>query len=261
MNFETLKLEIKNQVAYLTISRPKALNALNLKVLEELKLALKDLKTHKISSLILKGDGDKAFVAGADIKEMSLLNPKQAKKFSKKGQDIFALIENLPFPVIAVIQGFALGGGLELALACDLLILEKEARIGLPEVTLSLLPSFFFPPLFSRCVGTYKAKEMIFTGNFYTAQEALDMGLANKIVAKEQLLKEAESIAETIRSRGPIAIDKSKQLIHKSRDVSVKKGLQLESQFFGDLFRFEDSKEGMRAFIQKRKAQFKGSKN
>ena len=258
MVFETLQFEIKEQIGYLTISRPKALNALNLKVLEEIELFIKSLNTKQLRVLIVQGDGDKAFVAGADIKEMSSLSTKEAEQFSKKGQRVFSLIESLPFPVIALIQGFALGGGLELALSCDILIMETKAKVGLPEVTLSLLPAFGGTQRLSRSVGLYKAKEMIFTGNFYTAQEAFEMGLVNQLVEKENLLKAAESMAQTIRSRGPLAIGKSKNLIHKSRDLSMDKGLELEAKEFGDLFKYKDSKEGMEAFIEKRKAEFKG---
>ncbi len=258
MHFETLQFEIKEQVGYLTISRPQALNALNIKVLKEMKLFFKTLETKHLRVLIIQGAGDKAFVAGADIKEMFSLTSGSAKKFSKKGQSVFSLIENLPFPVIALIQGFALGGGLELALSCDILIMETKAKIGLPEVSLSLLPAFGGTQRLSRSIGLYKAKEMIFTGDFYTAQEALDMGLVNKVVVKEDLLKTAESMAQTIRARGPIAISKSKKLIHQSRNLPMEKGLELEAKEFGDLFNYKDSKEGMDAFINKRKAQFKG---
>ena len=258
MIFETLKFEIKEQIGYLTISRPKALNALNIKVLEEIELFIKNLETKRLRVLIVQGAGDKAFVAGADIKEMSSLTPEGAEKFSKKGQKVFSLIEGLPFPVIAIIQGFALGGGLELALSCDVLIMETKAKIGLPEVSLSLLPAFGGTQRLSRSVGLYKAKEMIFTGSFYQAQEAFDMGLANKVVNKEELLKTAESMAQIIKTRGPVAIDKAKKLIHQSRNLPMDKGLELEAKEFGDLFRCQDSKEGMEAFIKKRKAQFKG---
>jgi len=259
MNFETLKFEIKEQVAYLSFCRPQALNALNLKVLKELEYCLTHINPKQVRVLILKGDGDKAFVAGADIKEMSSLNPEQAKAFSQKGQKVFSLIEELPQPVIALIQGFALGGGLELALACDILIIEQNAKIGLPEVSLSLLPAFGGTQRLSRSVGLYKAKEMIFTGNFYTAKEALDMGLASQVVQKEELLKTAEQVAHTLKKRGPIAIQKSKELIHKSRDLNLEQGLKEEAIKFSELFKFQDSKEGMEAFIEKRKPTFQGN--
>lgn len=260
MNFETIQLEIKNQIAYLSIARPKALNALNSQVLSELKECLQSLDKNQIRVLIVQGAGDKAFVAGADIKEMLDLKPSEAQQFSKRGQYIFSILEELPFPVIAIVQGFALGGGLELALACDILILSQKAKVGLPEVSLGLLPAFGGTQRLSRTVGLYKAKEMIFTGEFYSAQEALAMGLANKVVAPEELLATAEKIAEVIKTRGPMAVAESKKLIHKSRDLNMEEGLKLEAKKFSDLFHHEESREGMAAFIEKRKPQFKGQK-
>ena len=258
MKFETLQLEIKDQIAYVTINRPKALNALNSKVLEELKEAFQSLDLRTVRVAILQGAGDKSFVAGADIKEMLNLSSQEAEQFSKVGQVVFSSMEELSIPIIGIIQGFALGGGLELALSCDILIFGEKAKIGLPEVTLGLLPAFGGTQRLSRSVGLYKAKEMIFTGNFYSAQEALDMGLANKVVAQDKLLETAEKIAKTIASRGPVAVARSKTLVHKSRDLNMKDGFDLEAKEFSKLFDHQDSKEGMSAFIEKRKAKFKG---
>lgn len=258
MKFETLQWDQKEAVAYLTISRPKSLNALNSKVLEELYLCLSQKDMKNIRTLILRGAGEKAFVAGADIKEMSLLSSKSAEKFAEKGQKAFSLLEALPFPVIAMIQGFALGGGLELALACDILIMNEEAKIGFPEVTLGLFPSFGGTQRLSRAIGFYKAKEMILSGAFYTAQEAYQMGLANSVVPKEKLLEKAEAYADIFQKRGPLAIAKAKELIQKTRSLSLEEGLSQESKEFGLLFNKKDSQEGMEAFIQKRKPEFKG---
>lgn len=259
MEYETLHLEQKDSTAYLTITRPKALNALNSKLLEELEHCLKSLETQKLRALIIKGAGDKAFVAGADIKEMSLLNAQQAEDFARRGQKVFSLLESLPYPVIALIQGFALGGGLELALACDVLIMAKEAKIGLPEVTLGLIPAFGGTQRLSRAIGFYKAKEMIFTGSFWTAEEAYEMGLANVVVSKDKLLEKAESYVSVFKKRGPLAIAKAKQMIQKSHDLPLEEGLQQEAKAFADLFLKQDSREGMSAFIEKRSADFKGS--
>ena len=259
MNYETLNWEQKGAVAWLTISRPKALNALNAKLFEELEHCLNSLDKNSLRTLIIQGAGDKAFVAGADIKEMSALNAKEAEEFSKTGQRVFGLLEALPFPVIAIIQGFALGGGLELALACDILLLEEHSKIGLPEVTLGLFPSFGGTQRLTRSIGFYKAKEMIFTGNFYTAQEAYSMGLANSALPKENLMKKAEELAQTFQKRGPLAIAKAKQLIQKSRSLNLEQALELEAEEFAQLFNKQDSKEGMQAFIEKRPPQFKGS--
>ena len=258
MNYETIKWEQKEAVGYLTLSRPKALNALNAKVLKELETCLTSLDKNSLRVLIVQGAGDKAFVAGADIKEMSALNPKEAKEFASAGQRVFGLLEALPVPVIAVIQGFALGGGLELALACDILLMEENSKIGLPEVTLSLFPSFGGTQRLTRAIGFYKAKEMILTGDFYTAEEAYSMGLANSVLAKEELMKKAEELAKTFQKRGPLAIAHAKQLIQKNSSLSLEQALELEAEKFGELFETEDSQEGMKAFIEKRPPQFKG---
>ena len=259
MNYETLKWEQKGAVGYLTLSRPKALNALNAKVFQELDHCLSSLSRCSLRVLIVQGAGDKAFVAGADIKEMSALSAKEAEEFSKTGQRVFGLLEALPFPVIAVIQGFALGGGLELALACDILLLEENSKVGLPEVTLGLFPSFGGTQRLVRAVGFYKAKEMIFSGNFYTAQTAYAMGLVNAVLPKEKLISQAEELSQTFQKRGPLAIAQAKQLIQKSQSLNLETALQLEAQEFGRLFDKQDSKEGMKAFIEKRHPLFKGS--
>ncbi len=258
MAFETLQLEQKGATAYLTISRPKSLNALNSKLLEELADCLSQLDTKSLRALIIKGAGEKAFVAGADIKEMSSLTAPAAEEFAKKGQRAFSLLEALPIPVIAIIQGFALGGGLELALACDILIMDKEAKIGLPEVTLGLFPAFGGTQRLCRSVGFYKAKEMIFSGAFYTAQEAYKMGLANAVISKSKLMEKAEEYASLFAKRGPLAIAKAKELIQESHSLPLAEGLKREAKHFGELFNKQDSREGMEAFIQKREPVFKG---
>ena len=259
MNYETLKWSQKGSVGWLTLSRPKALNALNAKVFQELNHFLSSFDKDSLRTLIIQGEGDKAFVAGADIKEMSALSSKAAKEFSRTGQKLFARLEALPFPVVAVIQGFALGGGLELALACDILLLEENSKIGLPEVSLGLFPSFGGTQRLTRAIGFYKAKEMIFSGNFYTAQSAYSMGLANAVLPKEELVSKAEELARTFQKRGPLAIAQAKRLIQKNRSLSLEKALELESEEFGRLFDKQDSQEGMRAFIEKRDPEFKGA--
>ena len=190
------------------------------------RFAKEALAEKQLRVLIVRGAGDRAFAAGADIKEMASLGAGEAKDLSEKGQRAFSLIESLPFPVIAMIQGFALGGGLELALACDILVMETKAKIGFPEAVLGLLPSFGGTQRLVRGVGFYKAKEMILTGNFYSAEEALAMGLANAAVPKENLLEEAERFAGAIKQRGPLAIKKIKEVLHRSRDLSFERGLE-----------------------------------
>jgi len=257
MNYKNLKWKQKAYEAHLTISRPSFLNALNSEVFEELEHCLSSLDTKKIRVLIVKGDGDKAFVAGADIKEMSSFDFKKAQEFSQKGQKTFSLFEKLPLPVIALIQGFALGGGLELALACDILILDEKGKIGFPEVKLGLFPSFAGTQRLTHAVGPYKAKEMIFSGNFYSASQAYNMGLVQRIASKEKLMMEAQEYSKTFQERGPLAIAKAKKLIQHSRNLNLET-LKLESQNFASLFSTKDTQEGLLAFLEKRKAEFKG---
>lgn len=259
MTFKNLEFELKDSVGSLTLNRPKALNALNKEVLSELEQFFTELDLKSIRVLILKGAGEKAFVAGADIKEMLPLNSKESKEFSKKGQRVFSLIESLPIPVIALIQGFALGGGLELALACDILILGEKAKVGLPEVTLGLLPAFGGTQRLPRAIGFYLAKEMIFTGNFYTAEQALSMNLANYVVPQEELSSKALELANAIKKRGPEAVAKSKELIQRGKDLSLQEGLKEEAQKFSELFTTQNAKEGMQAFVEKRSPDFKNS--
>ena len=257
MKFKNLQFEIKEDVGVLTLNRPEALNALNREVLGELESFFANLDLKKLKVLILKGSGEKAFVAGADIKEMLELSSAEAKTFSETGQRAFSLIESLPLPVIALVQGFALGGGLELALACDILILGEKAKVGLPEVSLGLFPAFGGTQRLPRAIGLYRAKEMIFTGRFYTAQEALEMNLANYVVAQEELMNKALELAKIIKKRGPEALAKAKKLIQEGKDLNLKEGLKKEAEEFAALFETENAREGMKAFVEKRSAQFK----
>ncbi|HUH72920.1 MAG TPA: enoyl-CoA hydratase-related protein [Chitinophagales bacterium] len=258
MNFETLTYQEEGQIAILTINRPQALNALNDQVLNDLKEFTKQIKkSENIRALIITGAGEKAFVAGADIKAMQGMTPQEAEKFARKAQDIFDSIEALPIAVIAAVNGFALGGGCEFAMTCNIILASEKAKFGLPEVTLGLLPSFGGTQRLPRAVGLYKANEMIFSGEFYTAQQAKDMGLVNRVYAPEELMNEAKKLANTIASRAPIAIAKAKKSIYKGLDLPIDKGLKKEAQLFGKLFSTKDSEEGINAFVEKRKADFK----
>ena len=258
MNYQYLKFELSEKVGVLTINRPRVLNALNSEVLEELEAFAKQVEGRKdINVLIITGAG-KSFVAGADIKEMMDFDQGQAENFSKNGQKVFLFIESLPFPVIAAVNGFALGGGLELALACDILLMSEKAKVGLPEVTLGLLPAFGGTQRLVRAVGVYKAKEMIFSGNIYSASEAFAMGLGNQVVTPTDMMTSAFSLAGDIKKRGPMGVAKSKKLIHAEDDLTLKSRLQKEAEAFGQLFVSYDSKEGMRAFLEKRNPNFKG---
>ena len=257
MKFQYLQFELSEKVAILTISRPRALNALNSKVLEELESFTKQVKKEKnLHVLIITGTG-KSFVAGADIKEMINFDQKQAVAFSKKGQKVFSLIESLPFSVIAAINGFALGGGMELALACDILVISESAKMGLPEVTLGLLPAFGGTQKLVRAVGMYKAKEIICSGNIYSARDFFAMGLGNKITSPKELMKTALLLAEDIKQRSLLGVIESKKLIHEDDNLTLNNRLQKEAEAFGQLFLSLDAKEGMRAFLEKRKPQFK----
>lgn len=257
MKFQYLQFELSSAIGVLTIDRQRSLNALNSEVLDELESFAKQAEEKKeLLVLIITGAG-KSFVAGADIKEMVDFDQKQAEAFSKKGQKVFSLIESLPFPVIAVVNGFALGGGLELALACDILLMSEIAKVGLPEVTLGLLPAFGGTQRLIRAVGLYKAKEMIFSGNVYTTQEAVTMGLINKVVAPSELMTAALLLAEDIKQRGPSGVMKAKKLIHEEDNFTLQDRLQKEAEEFGKLFNSHEAKEGMQAFLEKRKPNFK----
>ena len=257
--------ETNNQVATITIHRPEALNALNSAVLSGLSKTLDELdaRIHNakdIRAVIVQGAGPKAFVAGADIKEMNGLNRDQARAFAERGQKVFRRFEILDVPVIASVQGFALGGGCELALACDFIYASEGAKFGLPEVTLGLIPGFGGTQRLAKVVGLNKAREMIFTGSMLSAQEALQVGLVNKVLADEAALKaEVIKVAETIASRGPIAVREAKKAVLQGYVLDIDSGLELERDAFGELFGFSDVKEGLSAFVEKRKPNFKGT--
>ncbi|NSL87133.1 crotonase [Chitinophaga sp. Mgbs1] len=259
MNFETLLYQQDGFIGTLTINRPQALNALNKQVLAELKsFAMQARQTKDLRVLIITGAGDKAFVAGADIKSMQGMSPSEAQAFSLMAQDTFNAIEALPFAVIAAVNGFALGGGCELALSCDVIFASEKAKFGLPEVTLGLLPSFGGTQRLPRAIGLYKAREIVFSGDFYTAAACKELGFVNHVVAHEELLNEVEKLACTIASRSPVAIGRAKQSLNAGFEIHIDEGFKQEAALFGELFNTEDHKEGIAAFIEKRKATFAG---
>lgn len=261
-SYKAINLELKdNGVWVLTIQRPEALNALNQQVLNDMADALRqvgEMPYESSRALIITGSGEKAFVAGADIKEMSDLNVEQAKLFALRGQSIFHELNLLKIPVIAAVNGFALGGGLELALGCDFIFASENAKFGLPEVSLGLIPGFGGTVRLARAVGIRKARELTYTGDMITASEALQLGLVNKVVPQAELMNTVMKTVGTILSRGPIAVAAAKKSINQSYELDVEEAQKVEATHFGELFATEDVREGTRAFVEKRKPVFKG---
>jgi enoyl-CoA hydratase len=259
MTFGTLIYSEKDSVATCVINRPEAMNALNKSVLNDLDKVIHHLETAiNIRCLILTGQGEKAFVAGADIKEIDGLQTASAKSFAEHGQNLFTRLETLRIPVIAAVNGFALGGGLELALACDLIIASDRAKFGLPECTLGIIPGFGGTVRLPQRVGVAFAREISLSGNFVSAAQALQMGLVNRVVEPAQLIPAAEELAMSIASRAPLAVTAIKTAIHKNASMNQFDAMKLEVQLFSSLFASEDQKEGTKAFIEKRKPVFHG---
>jgi len=259
MKYKNLIVEIKDGIGILKINRPKALNALNSETLNEIKQAGEMLNGNKdVNVVIVTGEGDKAFVAGADILEMKDLTAIEGMLFSQRGHEALSTLENMEKPVIASVNGFALGGGFEVALACDIIYASDKARLGFPETTLGIHPGFGGTQRTAKLVGLAKAKELIFTGKMITAQEAYEMGLINKVVPHDQLMAEVMALAEKIKANGPFAVRLAKECINKSLSLDNKEGLMLEAKDFGLCFATKDQKEGMTAFVEKRKATFTG---
>jgi enoyl-CoA hydratase len=261
MNIEVVQFSIENSIGNLQIHRPEALNALNSDVLASLdhhldKIELMDYDNLRV--LVITGSGEKSFVAGADIKQIHQLNQAQALVFAERGQKIFRRIEKLKIPVIAAVNGFAFGGGLELALSCDFIYASENAKLGLPEVSLGLIPGFGGTVRLTRVVGKNRAKEMILSGLPVTASEALHSGLANKVFPFAELLVEVKKIAETIASRGPKAVEFAKKSLAHTEDQKIDEEMTFEAQSFSRLFQTQDVFEGTSAFIEKRKPVFQG---
>jgi len=253
MKFETLKLNVSNDIAVLIISRPEAMNALNSRVFSEFNEILDGIENRDdIRAMVITGDG-KAFVAGADISEMADKDSKQGYDFSRIGQSTFGRIENLPFPVIAAVNGFALGGGCELALACDIRIASNYAKFGQPEVNLGLIPGYGGTQRLPRIAGLSNALYLIMTGEMITADAALQMGIVQMVVDADKLMEEAMAIASKIASKGPISVKKAKSVIRQGMLTDLITACDLESKEFGNLFGNGESGEGMKAFMEKRK--------
>ncbi len=253
MDYKILQLEVQDNIGILTIKRPEALNALNSDFFTEINSMLDELeKNDTLRVLIITGYG-KAFVAGADIAEMSGFNVEQGKKFSETGQRTFDRFEKLPFPVIAAINGFALGGGMELSMACDIRIASSKAKLGQPEVGLGLIPGYAGTQRLPRLIGLGNALYLLMTGEMISAEEAFRMGLVQKVSEPENLLDEALKIAKTIAKQGKNAVKQVKFTTYQGLTMSLAEGQKLEAENFGKLFETDETKEGLSAFLEKRK--------
>jgi enoyl-CoA hydratase len=246
-------------IARLAVSRPDALNALNAEVVGQIREAIEELAMDDaVSAIVLTGSGDKAFVAGADIAEMADYDPLDARAFSHFGQDMLSAIEACPKVVIAMIQGYALGGGLELALACHLRVASTTAKLGLPEVGLGLIPGFGGTQRLSRIAGPAVAREWILTGEQFSAEEAWRVGVVNRVVEPDALWSETRGLAIKVASRGPVAVQAALETIRRGLEVGQSEGESLEADAFGMMFSTRDMKEGVQAFLEKRKPEFEG---
>ena len=256
-NTKHLIIENKNGIVTIKINKPQVLNALDCELLDELDLVTTNLSQNpEIRVAIFTGEG-RAFIAGADIKQMSQFNEAEGFEYGKKGAGVFRRIELLPFPVIAAINGFALGGGLELAMACDIRLASENAKLGQPEVGLGITPGFSGTQRLIRIIGIGLAKELIYTGKAITAQQALNLGLVNAVCPSEQLMDEALSMAESIAKNAPLAIRYAKEAISKGADLEMDSAILLENTLFAKCFTTQDQKEGTKAFVEKRRAEWK----
>ena len=257
--YSTLLYEKKDTIGILTINRPEKMNALSNQLTSELKMVLDTVEQDDmLRILVITGAGDKAFVAGADIQELVIRDAQIGRKVSKERQDLFSRIENLAVPSIAAVNGYALGGGLELALACSIRICSDRAKFGAPEVKLGIIPGDGGTQRLPRLVGLGRAMEMILSGDFIDAQEAYRMGLANKVVPHEELMEKTLELADKIASRPPLAVQFAKEAVNRSVGSGVDSGYALESYLHALSCTTEDKKEGVSAFLEKRKGQFKG---
>jgi enoyl-CoA hydratase len=257
---QTVRLTIEGTTAVLTVDRPKALNALNTATLEQLEKALADVASQlQLRGLIVTGAGEKAFVAGADIAEMVSLNMEQSLAFAARGHRTFDALERLHCPTVAAVNGFALGGGCELALACDLIYAAETAKFGLPEVSLGIIPGFGGTQRLTRLVGRARAKELIFTGDMVDAARAKDIGLALEVLPGAQLIDHCRGVIARIAKKGPLAVAGAKRVIDQGADILLAAANTLEREAFADLFQSADRREGMAAFLEKRTPAFRGA--
>lgn len=258
--FENLRFEVREGVAVVTVARPKAMNALNDRTLDEIERAFALVaKDPAIAGAVVTGDGEKAFVAGADISELAKMGPEEARSASAKGQRVFASIEACGKCVVAAVNGFALGGGLELALACHVRFACPEAKVGLPEVTLALIPGYGGTQRLARLAGPGRALEMILSGDMIDAAAAERTGLVNRIIPRETLVADAVAFVKRVATRGPVAVRYATQAVFAGTDRSHAEGYAREQDLFGACFATADMREGTNAFLEKRKPAFKGN--
>ena len=256
--YNYIKIEEKNAIAILTISAPKSLNALNTTILNEMDDYLTHFDCNRFRCLIVTGDGEKSFVAGADISEMATLSMQEGQAFGARGAAVFRKLETLHVPVIAAVNGFALGGGCELAMACDIRICSDNARFGQPEVGLGIIPGFSGTVRLARLVGMGMAKQLIYTGKPIKADEALRIGLVNAVAPQAELMDKAMELANQIAANAPLAVKAAKLCINEEYDMNADAAIQNESAIFGRCFATEDQKQGMKAFLEKGKYEFVG---
>jgi enoyl-CoA hydratase len=265
MELKTIRYDVQetaqgHRIGLIKIARPEAMNALNKQVLSDLKVLLNDLSSKRdIRCAIVTGEGEKAFVAGADIKEMEALTPAMAREMALNGQSLLGKLEELPFPVICAMNGFALGGGMELALACDFILASTKAKWGLPEVTLGLIPGYGGTQRLSRVAGRAIARRVAMSGEMFSAQQGYEWGIFTQVVEPDQLMPVALKLAETLSERAPMAVAWVKEAINYGSCKTLPEGLKLEADLFGRTFETKDHSEGIKAFIEKRKASFHGN--
>jgi enoyl-CoA hydratase len=256
--YKNLTVDQEGDICIITINRPKVLNALNTETLRELKCVATDIDAKKDVKVVILTGAERAFAAGADIAEMMPMTALEGQKYGQLGQEAFGAFETMSKPVIAAVNGFALGGGCELAMACDIRIASEKAKFGQPEVKLGVTPGFGGTQRLPRLVGRAKAKELIFSGEMIDAAEAYRIGLVNSVVSPDTLMEEVKKLADQIAKNGAIAVSQAKKAINQGIEVDLKSGCALEAEVFGLCFSTKDQEEGMKAFVEKREAKFKG---